>query len=608
MKKGSIRVQTENIFPIIKKFLYSDHDIFIRELVSNAVDAIQKLKALQRWGNIEKGTETLAVRVAIDKDKKTITISDDGIGMSEEEVEKYINQVAFSGAQEFLNQYKEKNDTAIIGHFGLGFYSAFMVSTQVVIETRSAQKDTPAVRWTCDGSTEYVLEPIEKKDSGTDIILHINEDSLSFLEADTLRGALRKFCRFLPAPVFFEDKQINDTQPLWLQKPADLEAEAYQKFYKELFPFSEAPLFWIHLNVDYPFKLTGVLYFPLVKESYEIQKNKIALYCNQVYVTDEVQGVVPEFLMLLHGVIDSPDIPLNVSRSYLQTDANVKKISRYISKKVSDKLEEMFKKERPAFEEKWTSLQMFVKYGMMTEESFLEKANQYLLLQSTEGTYYTLSELKEKAAALQTDKNGDLVVPYTTDKVKQHSYIAALKAYHFVIIEMGTLIDTAFINQIETKWEKVKFKRVDSDLAHLFVEKEGAETAVTLSEAEQTRLKELIVAPQRDNTRFNVEIKALSAEDLPVSLVQSEWMRRMKDMGAISGEAGKFYAQMPSEYTVVVNAQHPVIQKVVVQSDNAAQKAVVKELFDLALLAQGMLEGEALAQFIQDRVAAFSKD
>src|SRR4051794_29011348 len=461
MQKGQIRVQTENIFPIIKKFLYSEHEIFLRELISNAVDASQKMKTLSSIGEAKGELGDLRIDIALDTKEKTITITDRGIGMTQEEVDKYINQVAFSSAEDFLQKYKDAN---IIGHFGLGFYSAFMVSDKVEIYTKS-YKDEPAVYWSCDGSPEFELYQIEKEERGTRIVLHINEESKEFLEADRIKGILEKFCRFLPVPIYFEDKQVNNTSPIWTKKPSELTTQDYQNFYKELYPFGELPLFWIHLNVDYPFNLTGVLYFPKIKQSYEIQKDKIQLYSNQVFVTDEVKDIVPEFLMLLHGVIDSPDIPLNVSRSYLQGDPNVRKINAHITKKVADKLDEIFRNNRQEFEEKWESLGLFVKYGMMTDDKFLEKANKFLIMQdAADNKFYTYEEYRTATEALQKNKDRKLVVLYTTYPVQQDAYIQASMQKGYIVVKMETLVDAAFINNMEMKWEKVHFVRVDADI------------------------------------------------------------------------------------------------------------------------------------------------
>jgi len=602
MQKGNIRVQTENIFPIIKKFLYSDHEIFIRELVSNAVDATQKLKTLSSLGEVKGDLGNLDIHVKIDKDKKTLTISDKGVGMTEEEVDKYINQVAFSGAEEFLEKYKGKNEANIIGHFGLGFYSAFMVSDKVEIITKSYKPDSKAVRWECDGSPEYTLEETKKKSRGTDVILYINEESKEFLEPDRIRHMLEKFCRFLAVPIFFEDKQINNPTPAWTKKPADLTTQDYQDFYKELYPFGEPPLFWIHLNVDYPFNLTGILYFPKVKNTFEIQKDKIQLYSNQVFVTDEVKDIVPEFLMLLHGVIDSPDIPLNVSRSYLQGDPNVKKIGSYITRKVADKLEELFKEDRKSFEEKWESLGLFVKYGMITDDKFLEKANKFNLFEDAKGDkFYTLEEYRTATEGLQKNKEGKLVMLYTTDPVQQNSFVKAAEQKGFVVIKLETIVDAAFINNMEMKWTDVQFVRVDADITESLIDKNEHNESV-LNKDEQEKLKELFKF-ENPELHTTVEIKGLSPESAPVIATRPEFMRRMKDMAMNGGGGmGSFYGNMPEEVTLTVNANHPVYQKILKESDVDEQGKLIKNLADLALLSQGLLKGNELTAFITRNV------
>jgi molecular chaperone HtpG len=611
MQKGSIRVQTENIFPIIKKFLYSDHEIFLRELISNAVDATQKLKTLSSIGEAKGELGELDIEIKLDTEKKTITISDKGIGMTAEEVEKYINQVAFSGAEEFVKKYKGQNENAIIGKFGLGFYSAFMVSDKVEIFTKSFREGAEAVRWECDGSPEYVLEETSKDQRGTDIVLYINEESSEFLDASRLQSILNKFCRFLPVPIKFEDKQVNNTQPAWTRKPSELSNEDYQKFYKELYPFNEPPLFWIHLNVDYPFNLTGILYFPKIKQSYEIQKDKIQLYCNQVFVTDEVKDIVPEFLMLLQGVIDSPDIPLNVSRSYLQGDPNVKKINNHITKKVADKLEEIFNKDRKEFEEKWESLGLFVKYGMMTDEKFLEKANKFHVFEAASNSavegeqeasrkFYTLEEYRSATEALQKNKDGKLVILYTTDAVQQDAYIKAAQAKGYVVVQLNTLIDPSFINHMEMKWSDVHFTRVDSDITENLVDKQENNDTV-LSKDEEVKLKELF-SIKPDSLQVSVEVKGLPAEAAPVVATRPEFMRRMKDMAALSGPMGSFYANMPDEVTLTVNGNHPIFQKILKEENKELQEKSVRNLADLALLSQGLLKGSDLTNFISRSV------
>ncbi|MVT11979.1 molecular chaperone HtpG [Chitinophaga tropicalis] len=601
MQKGAIRVQTENIFPIIKKFLYSDHEIFIRELVSNAVDASQKLKTLASIGEFKGELGALEITVKLDKENKTLTISDRGIGMTAEEVDKYINQVAFSGAEEFLNKYKGQTDGAnIIGHFGLGFYSSFMVSNQVEIFTKS-HKDAPAARWECDGSPEYQLEETSKEDRGTDIVLHINEESEEFLDEHRIQSILEKFCKFLPVPVKFGDKQLNNTNPAWTKKPADLTTEDYQNFYKELYPFSEPPLFWIHLNVDYPFNLTGILYFPKINKSFEIQKDKISLYSNQVFVTDEVKDIVPEFLMLLHGVIDSPDIPLNVSRSYLQGDPNVKKISTYITKKVGDKLDEIFRNDRKGFEEKWESIGLFAKYGMMTDDKFREKGNKFLIMEDiTEpGKFFTLEEYKQEATALQTNKDNKLVVLYATNAVQQDSYIQAAKGKGYKIVKMDTLVDAAFINNMEPLWDSIQFIRVDADIADNLIDKEE-KTESVLTQDQEAKLKELFGQIPQEHVK--VELKGLSADSQPVIVTRPEFMRRMKDMAAVGGSGMSWYANMPDEINMTVNANHPIYQQILNESDDDRRQKQVRNLADLALLSQNLLTGADLTAFVNRSV------
>ncbi|SFW45444.1 molecular chaperone HtpG [Chitinophaga sancti] len=597
MQKGAIRVQTENIFPIIKKFLYSDHEIFIRELVSNAVDATQKLKTLASVGEFKGELGELAITVKLDKGKKTLTISDNGIGMTAEEVDKYINQVAFSGAEEFLDKYKGQNEgTNIIGHFGLGFYSSFMVSNVVEIITQS-HKDAPAVRWECDGSPEYTLEETTREAGrGTDIIMHINEESEEFLDEHRIKTILEKFCKFLPVPVKYEDNQINNTHPAWTKKPSELTTEDYQNFYKELYPFSEPPLFWIHLNVDYPFNLTGILYFPKINKSYEIQKDKISLYSNQVFVTDEVKDIVPEFLMLLHGVIDSPDIPLNVSRSYLQGDPNVKKISSYITKKVADKLDEMFRNDRKGFEEKWESIGLFAKYGMMTDDKFREKGNKFLILEDVDASkFYTLDEYKQETAAIQTNKEEKQVILYATNPVQQDSYITAAKAKGYKVVKLDSLVDAAFLNQMETHWEKVQFTRVDADIADNLIDKDENTTHV-LTEDQETRLKALFEKIPQQHVK--VELKGLSAASQPVIVTRPEFMRRMKDMAAVGGSGMSWYANMPDEINMTVNANHPIYQQILKEGNDQLQEKQIRNLADLALLSQNLLTGADLTAFV----------
>ena len=601
MQKGSIRVQTENIFPIIKKFLYSDHEIFLRELISNAVDASQKLRTLSSLGEAKGELGDLAIQVKLDKEAGTITISDQGIGMTAEEVDKYLNQVALSGAEEFVNKYKGQNENAIIGKFGLGFYSAFMVSSKVEVISKSYKEDEPAVKWECDGSPEFTLEETTRTDRGTDVILYINEDSREFLDDGRIRSILEKFCRFLPIPVKFEDKQINNTHPAWTRKPSELTPQDYQDFYKELYPFNEPPLFWIHLNVDYPFNLTGILYFPKIKQSYEIQKDKIQLYSNQVFVTDEVKDIVPEFLMLLQGVIDSPDIPLNVSRSYLQGDPNVKKINSHITKKVADKLDELFSKERKEFEQKWESLGLFVKYGMMTDDKFLEKANHFHIMEDADGScFYTLDEYRIATETLQKNKEGKQVIIYTSNPVQQDSYIRAAQSKGYRVVKLETIVDAGFINQMETKWDSVHFTRVDSDVVDNLVDKQDASDMV-LSKEEEGKLKELFKM-DIPALHITIDVRGLNPDALPVVATRPEFMRRMKDMAALNGGMGAFYASMPDEVTLTVNGNHPIYKTVLGESDSDKQQKLVHNLADLALLSQGLLNGNELTNFIQRSV------
>ena len=629
MQKGSIRVQTENIFPIIKKFLYSDHEIFIRELVSNAVDATQKLKTLSSIGEAKGEMGDTNIEVRIDKEKKTLTISDKGVGMTAEEVDKYINQVAFSGAEEFLEKYKGKNEANIIGHFGLGFYSSFMVSDKVEIYSKSFNEDAKAVRWECDGSPEYTLEETEKEQRGTDIILYINEESKEFLEPYRVKSILEKFCKFLPVPIFFidenedkkdkkegeENKQINNTNPAWTRKPSELTTEDYENFYKELYPFGEKPLFWIHLNVDYPFNLTGILYFPKIKERFEVQKDKIQLYSNQVFVTDEVKDIVPEFLMLLQGVIDSPDIPLNVSRSYLQGDPNVKKINAHITKKVADKLEEIFNNDRKSFEEKWESLGLFVKYGMMTDDKFLEKANKFNIFEASPNPsgggasedsksskkFYTLEEYKKETETLQKNKEGKLVMLYTTDPVQQDSYIQAATKNGYKVIKLETIVDAAFINNMEMKWTDMQFVRVDADITENLIDKKENTDSV-LNKEEEEKLKELFKV-EIPAMHVSVEVKGLNPDTPPVIATRPEFMRRMKDMAQHGGGGmGSFYGNMPEEVTLTINGNHPVYKNIFKEEDKENQQKQVRNLTDLALLSQGLLKGSELTNFINRSV------
>ena len=680
MKQGNIGVTTENIFPVIKKFLYSDHEIFIREIVSNAVDATQKLKTLAGKGDFQGEMGELKVKVSIDKDAKTITVSDRGIGMTAEEIDKYINQIAFSGANDFLEKYKD-DANAIIGHFGLGFYSAFMVSKQVDIITKS-YKDAPAIKWSCDGSPSYTIEETDKADRGTDIVMHIDDDCQEFLEKNKMEELLRKYCHFLPVPIAFgkktewkdgkqvdteEDLIINDVEPLWTKKPADLKDEDYKEFYRHLFPMADEPLFWIHLNVDYPFNLTGILYFPKIKNNLDVQRNKIQLYCNQVFVTDAVDGIVPEFLTLLHGVIDSPDIPLNVSRSYLQSDANVKKISGYITKKVSDKLASIFKNEREDFEKKWDDIKIFIHYGMLSQEDYYDKAKQYFLLKDTEGKHYTLEEYAALVKDNQTNVDGQVVYLYANDKDAQYTYIEAAKNKGYNVLMMDGQLDTPLMAMLERKLEKTTFTRVDADVIDRLIKKE--DTKRELLEAERAdKLSSLFNSqmPRTDKVDYHVEAQPLGEDQLPVMITQSEYMRRMKEMARLQ-PGMSFYGDMPDMYTLVLNTDAALIKQVLedseaatkeqlspveaeirglsarqavlrqeqekkkpeevtqeekddlkkcgedIQAENKKKNDILKEyadgnervhqLIDLALLQNGMLRGEALTKFVKRSVS-----
>ena len=581
MQKGNIGVTTENIFPIIKKFLYSDHEIFLRELVSNAVDATQKLKTYASKGDFKGEMGDLTVKVNVDKE--TITISDRGIGMTAEEIDKYINQIAFSGANDFLDKYKE-DANAIIGHFGLGFYSAFMVANKVEIITKSYREGAQAVKWTCDGSPEFTLENVEKKDRGTDIVLHIDEDCKEFLEESRLSTLLNKYCRFLAIPVAFgkkkewkdgkqvetgEDNIINDSEPIWTKKPMDLKDEDYKKFYRDLYPMSDEPLFWIHLNVDYPFNLTGVLYFPKIKSNLELQKNKIQLYCNQVFVTDSVEGIVPDFLTLLHGVIDSPDIPLNVSRSYLQSDSNVKKISTYITKKVSDRLQSIFKNDRKDFEAKWDDLKIFINYGMLTQEDFYDKANKFSLMKDTDGTYYTYEEYKTLIKDNQTDKDGNLIYLYSNNLEEQYAYIDAAKNKGYNVLLMDGQLDVAMVSMLEHKFEKSRFTRVDSDVVDRLIAKDepkGEELASEKKDILSSVFRSQL--PSMNKVEFNVETQPMGENGAPIMITQSEYMRRMKEMSHI--QAGmSFYGEMPDMFNVVLNSDHKLVKQVLESTESA---------------------------------------
>jgi molecular chaperone HtpG len=617
MQQGTISVQTENIFPIIKKFLYSDHEIFLRELVSNAVDACQKVKTLSALGEISASTDQLKVSVSVNKDAKTITISDNGIGMTAEEVDKYINQIAFSGAEEFVSKYK---DAQIIGHFGLGFYSAFMVSSKVEIITKSHRAGSTAVHWECDGTTNYTLKETEKANAGTEIILHIAEDSEEFLDDYRIEGILTKYCKFMPVSIQFGTKTnweddpsgekdendrvkkievqveniINNPSPAWTKKPIDLKDEDYSNFYHELYPSTfDEPLFNIHINVDYPFNLTGILYFPKLKNNFEIQKNKVQLYCNQVFITDEVKNILPEFLTLLHGVVDSPDIPLNVSRSYLQEDANVKKISSHITKKVGDKLASMFNGDRPDFQEKWPDIGVFIQYGILTDEKFAEKAPAFTLYETSEGQFYTLEELKEKIGTLQKDKKGETVVLYAQNKEEQHSFIDSARSKGYEVIILDGPLASHFINHVESKNQGIRFKRVDADVVDKLIEKDDA-LPNKLSEEQQNAIRPVLESIV-DSKKYSIQFESLSVDEAPFIVTQNEFMRRMKEQSAMGG--GGFYGSLPDSYNLVANANHPLMEKLLEANESSKEKA--KQAIDLALLAKGLLKGEDLTKFIK---------
>ncbi|MBR6251991.1 MAG: molecular chaperone HtpG [Bacteroidales bacterium] len=678
MANGKIGVSTKDLFPIIKKFLYSDHDIFLREIVSNAVDASQKLKVIAQRGEYNGDVTDLKVSVKVDKDAKTITVSDNGIGMTREEVEKYINQIAFSGAEEFLEKHKDDAAT-IIGHFGMGFYSAFMVSDKVEILTKSYKDGAQAVRWQCTGDPEYTLDDDNRDERGTDIIMHISEEEKDFLDEKKIEDLLNKYCKFLPIPIVYGKKKewkggkyvdtdadnvINDTEPAWTKKPASLKEEDYEKFYRQLYPMAEEPLFHIHLNVDYPFTLTGILYFPKIKNNVELSRNKIQLYCNQVFVTDSVEGIVPDFLTLLHGVIDSPDIPLNVSRSYLQSDSNVKKIASHITKKVADQLEEIFKTDRATFEQKWDDLKIFIQYGLLTDEKFAERAQKFMLFKNVDGKYYTLDEYKELIKANQTDKDGTLVYLYANNKNAQYSAIETAKEKGYDVLLMDGQLDTPVMNQFEQKWEKSRFSRVDADVVDKLIAKENA-NELQLSTHQKSELEETFRAelPTIEKTNFNVSVETLGATAMPVVITQNEWMRRMKEMSQIQGGMMSFYGEMPDTFNIVVNADHPLVAKILADEESATKEQLapiysdieasearknelnkakegkkdeeipqadkdaladvekklselstkrtsiigdfahsqkqINQLIDLALLQNGMLSGEKLAQFVK---------
>lgn len=629
-EKGTISIHSENIFPIIKKFLYSDHEIFLRELVSNSVDATLKLKRISALGEIADDIgDNLSIEVEFNKKKKTITVKDNGIGMTADEIKKYINQIAFSGAEDFLEKYKDKGEEQqIIGFFGLGFYSTFMVAKEVEIITKSYQEGSEAVRWKCDGSTGFEISPSKKKDRGTEIILHIADDSEEFLDEFRLKGILDKHCKFLPVEIKFgtkdeqvpdgKDKEgkektktvkvdniINNTHPLWMKTPSDLKDEDYLAFYKDLYPFSEDPLFWIHLNVDYPFNLTGVLYFPRIKKDIEIQKSKIQLFSRQVFITDEVKDIVPEFLQLLHGVIDSPDIPLNVSRSFLQSDSNVKKINGYITKKVADKLAELFKNDRKAFEEKWDDIGLFVKYGMMSEDKFYDKAKDFVLLKNLEGKYFTIDEYKKHIKANQTDKDKNLVYIYTSDPAKQDTFIKSAKNKSYDVLVFDSIIDSHFINQFEQKLDKVQIKRVDAETADKLVDKDDVVASV-LSEADEKSVKEVFEKAITDQG-MTFSVASQSTDEMPVVITMSEFMRRMKDMSATGGGGFPMMGSMPDQYNVTINANHPITQKILDAKTSKKKEGLARQAFDLALLSQDMLSGNKLSEFIERSVKIITK-
>ena len=614
MQKGNIGVTTENIFPVIKKFLYSDHDIFLREMVSNAVDATQKLKTLAATGDFKGELGDLTVRITLDEKAGTLTISDRGIGMTAEEIEKYINQIAFSGVNDFLEKYQDKAE-AIIGHFGLGFYSSFMVAKKVEIITKSYREGSKAVKWSCDGSPEYTLEDADKADRGSDIVLYIDDDCKEFLQKSKIEELLNKYCKFMAVPVAFgkktewkdgksvetdEDNIINNEEPLWVKAPSSLKDEDYKKFYQTLFPMNDEPLFWIHLNVDYPFNLTGILYFPRIKNNIELQRNKIQLYCNQVFVTDQVEGIVPEFLTLLHGVIDSPDIPLNVSRSYLQSDSNVKKIASYITKKVADRLQSIFKEDRKEYEKKWDDLKLFINYGMLSEADFYDRAKDFALIKDTEGKYFTLDEYKTLVKDNQTDKEGVLVNLYTTNKEEQYTYIEAAKQKGYSIIDASGQLDVPMLSMLEQKLEKTRYVRVDSDIIDRIIQKEDAPKN-NLSEEETDNLSEAFRSqmPKIQKAEFNIEVQALGESFQPVLITQNEYMRRMKEMSQFQQGMG-FYAQMPDAYNFVLNADHPLIKRVL----NEVTEGTTKELEPIANELKGQKARLAALQQSQSKKKA----
>ena len=686
MRNGKIGVTTENIFPVIKKFLYSDHEIFLRELVSNAVDATQKLKTLSAKNEFQGELGDITIHISTDADKKTLTVTDRGIGMTADEIDRYINQIAFSGAEEFLAKYK---DQAIIGHFGLGFYSSFMVADKVEIFTQSYNADAPSMHWSCDGSPEYQMEELpEKRERGTQIVLHLSDDCKEYCEEQKVEELLKKYCHFLPVPIAFgkvkewkdgkyvdteKDNIINNIEPLWTRKPTEITEQQYKEFYSELYPMSDEPLFYIHMNIDYPFNLTGILYFPKINNNFEIQKNKIQLYCNQVFVTDQVEGIVPEYLTLLHGVIDSPDIPLNVSRSYLQSDSNVKKISSYITRKVADRLKELFNTMRPDYEKKWDDLKIFIQYGMLTDEKFAEKAQDFMLLKSTEGKYFTAKEYIEVVKENQTDKNDNIILLYVDDVVDKHSFVEGAKAKGYDVLEMNGQLDNHYINYYESKNQNVRFVRVDSDVVEKLIQKKE-QMSMSLTEAQQDLMRPVFESqlPQDEKISYTISFEPMSAEEAPVVITQNEFMRRMKEMAKVSGGGmSQFYGQMPDNFTIAVNGNHPIVidilggvekeygdklksitkkidaavaeekrfdetvkgkkhedftpeekemseelsKKVVTLRDErnerlkeiGKQNKLVRQIIDLALLSNGMLKGKNLTDFIQRSISLIEK-
>ena len=686
MRNGKIGVTTENIFPVIKKFLYSDHEIFLRELVSNAVDATQKLKTLSAKNEFQGELGDITIHISVDTDKKTLTVTDRGIGMTADEIDRYINQIAFSGAEEFLAKYK---DQAIIGHFGLGFYSSFMVADKVEIFTQSYNADAPSMHWSCDGSPEYQMEELaEKRERGTSIVLHLSDDCKEYCEEQKVEELLKKYCHFLPVPIAFgkvkewkdgkyvdteKDNIINNIEPLWTRKPTEITEQQYKDFYSELYPMSDEPLFYIHMNIDYPFNLTGILYFPKINNNFEIQKNKIQLYCNQVFVTDQVEGIVPEYLTLLHGVIDSPDIPLNVSRSYLQSDSNVKKISSYITRKVADRLKELFNTMRPDYEKKWDDLKIFIQYGMLTDEKFAEKAQDFMLLKSTEGKYFTAKEYVELVKENQTDKNDNIILLYVDDVVDKHSFVEGAKAKGYDVLEMNGQLDNHYINYYESKNQNVRFVRVDSDVVEKLIQKKE-QMSMSLTEAQQDLMRPVFESqlPQDEKISYTISFEPMAAEDAPVVITQNEFMRRMKEMAKVSGGGmSQFYGQMPDNFTIAVNGNHPIVidilgkveseygdklksitkkidaavaeeqrfdetvkgkkhedftpeekemseelsKKVVTLRDErnerlkeiGKQNKLVRQIIDLALLSNGMLKGKNLTDFIQRSISLIEK-